>query len=146
MFRPHPLMFEQFINQGLMTADEEEAFKSKIREASIKYDSDSMISNAIHENDLLITDYSSIIINFFLTGKPIIYCKANYDLNDDYSRMAEGIYVAENSEQLSQYVKMLINGKDPLKEKRAEIISEYKKKHVGSAKRIVDCLTAAKNK
>ena len=60
--------------------------------------------------------------------------------------MAEGIYVAENSEQLSQYVKMLINGKDPLKEKRAEIISEYKKKHVGSAKRIVDCLTAAKNK
>ena len=146
VFRPHPLMFEQFINQGLMTADEEEAFKSKIREASIKYDSDSMISNAIHENDLLITDYSSIIINFFLTGKPIIYCKANYDLNDDYSRMAEGIYVAENSEQLSQYVKMLINGKDPLKEKRAEIISEYKKKHVGSAKRIVDCLTAAKNK
>ena len=140
VFRPHPLMFEQFINQGLMDDNEVSIYKDQLKSYDIEYDSDSIISCAIQKADLLITDYSSIIINFFLTGKPIIYCKAEYELNDDYLQLAEGMYIVDNEKQLINYTKMLINGDDPLKEKRNMIVNEYRKKHLGSEKRIVDYL------
>lgn len=140
VFRPHPLMFEQFISQGLMDDKEVEKFKDQLISYMIEYDCDSVISIAIQKADLLITDYSSIIINFFLTGKPIVYCKAEYDLNDDYLQLAEGMYIVDNQEQLLNCTKMLINGEDPLKEKRTMIISKYRNKHLGAEQRIVDYL------
>lgn len=140
VFRPHPLMFDQFISKGLMTKKSMEAFKAELKKLSIVYDYDSMIVSAIADTDLLITDYSSIIINFFLTGKPIIYCRANYDLNEEYSKIESCIYVAENQQQIESYVAMLLNGEDPLAEKRKALIEKYKLKHVGAAKRIVDYL------
>ena len=140
IFRPHPLMFDQFISKGLMAPKSADAFKEKLKQLSVIYDYDSMISSAIADADLLITDYSSIIINFFLTGKPIIYCKANYELNDDYSHLSEGMYVAESEEELMKYIKMLLNGEDPLEEKRSQIIESYKKIHLNSERNIVDYL------
>ena len=140
IFRPHPLMFDHFISKGIMTNEDVSEYVEKLKEMSIEYDCDSMITSAIENADLLITDYSSIIINFFITGKPIIYCKANYELNDDYSRLAEGVYVVQNEIELLKYADMLLSGEDPLAEKRDKIINEYKIKHLHSEKRIVDFL------
>lgn len=140
VFRPHPLMFDEFIKQGMMKRQEADDYKRRIRESSIIYDSGTIISDAISRSDLLITDYSSIIINYFLTGKPIIYCKADYDLNEEYSKIESCLYVAENQQQIESYLAMLFNGEDPLAEKRKVLIEKYKLQHVGAAKRIVDFL------
>lgn len=140
VFRPHPLMFDEFIKQGLMKQQEADDYKRRIREASIAYDSGTLISEAISRSDLLITDYSSIIINYFLTGKPIIYCKADYELNEEYSKIESCLYVAEDQQQIEAYIAMLLNGEDPLAEKRKALIEKYRLQHIGAAKRIVDCL------
>lgn len=143
VFRPHPLMFDEFVKQGLMKLDEADNYKNRIVESSIIYDSGTIISDAIRHSNLLITDYSSIIINYFLTGKPIIYCKADYELNEEYSKIAKCMYIAENEQQIKKYVKMLLNGDDPLAKVRSELIEEYKQQHIGASKRIVDCLLSS---
>lgn len=140
IFRPHPLMFGDLIKNGLASEQELEDYMAKLEEAAVVYDHDSMIEEAIAASDVMITDYSSIMINYFVTGKPIIYCKAQYGLNDDYKKMAEGMYVAENEEDIKKYVDMLIAGNDPKRKKRQEIVDKYKDIHKGSTKRIVKYL------
>lgn len=140
IFRPHPLMFDEFVKKNLMEQEEVEDYKSTLAQLDIVYDHDSLIIEAFNDSDLLITDFSSIIINYFLTGKPIIYCKAQYDLNPEYSKIASCMYIAENEDQLKKYCQMLLNGNDPLAENRTKVIEQFRAKHFGAEKRIVDYL------
>lgn len=140
IIRPHPLMFDEFIKNGLMTKADVDEYKSKIKKLGIIFDNNSLIINTFDRSDLLITDFSTIIISYFLTGKPIIYCKAQYEFNPEFEKLAQGIYFAENEEQLREYTDMLLKGNDPLAEKRTEVIEILRKKHSGAAQRIVDYL------
>jgi CDP-glycerol glycerophosphotransferase (TagB/SpsB family) len=140
IFRPHPLMFGELKNKQLASQTEIDEFLEKIKEYSIEYDHDTMMDQAIEKADLMITDYSSIIINYFLTGKPIIYCKAQYELNEEYSKIEKCMYVAKSKTDIQRYVEMLLSGNDPLKESRKKLIESYSNKHSGATKRITDIL------
>ena len=137
-FRPHPLLFEELIIKHMMSKAEIEDFLRYIKKNSIKYDMGRPILEVFRNTDVLITDFSTIIIQFFITGRPIIYCQSsNIILNKSYQKLLEGLYIANNEKEVIVHMKNLQNGNDYLYKKRQEIISELSKYHCNATNSIV---------
>ena len=125
IFRPHPLAFKNWDVTGELP--EEEANRYKARYDSIpnaKIDYSSEYFPTFFTSDVLITDTSSIMIDYFVTGKPIIYCHKKDSFNDLTRKLSEGFYWVHNWEELRKTLIALKNGHDPLKEKRLELIKK----------------------
>lgn len=143
IFRPHPLMFEELQSKDLMGKAEIDAYLESLRRSGISYDTGCPINDAIGASDVLITDYSSIIIMFFLTGKPIIYCTSQIELNETFSELARYMYVADTEDDVRRYLDQLLQGNDPLYEARMAYIRTEFAQHRSAAKRIADTLIAS---
>ncbi len=79
-----------------------------------------------YSSDVLVTDFSSVIIEYFLTEKPIVYCKNDKSLFEQTDKWTEGFYYVRSWQELTDTLAMLKSGNDPLKEKRHELIkSEF---------------------
>lgn len=125
-FRPHPLLFEELILKSIMSRKEIETYLNSLTKNNIRYDASASLFNTLSNTDILITDYSSIIIQFFITGRPIIYCESkNIKLNNVYLKLFDGMYIAKNEEDILKFMKDLKNGNDYLFDKRQQIIRDY---------------------
>lgn len=140
--RPHPMMFANLINEGRLSEKEKFSYIENLDDKKISISSRKSLYEEFEETDVLITDYSSIIPMFFLTKKPIIYCPADITLNSEYKRIAEGMYIAENWDEVKKYMNEILNGNDYLKEKRIEIAEELMVNHENASVKIVDTLFA----
>ena len=138
IFRPHPLMFDELRAKQLMSEGEIAEYLFALENSNIAYDVGTPIDEAIAKSDVLITDFSSIIIMFFLTGKPIIYCKSQIEFNDIFQKMSKYMYIAESEADIYRYIDQLANGNDYLRETREKFIQEEFIHHINSSKRIVD--------
>ena len=136
-FRPHPLLFGELKTKSLMTENEIDDYLNQLKQSDIRYDTDSPLFDTLKETDVLITDYSSIMIEFFLTGRPIIYCDGGIELNKEYAHLAKGMYIAHNENEIMSYLKDLNSGNDYLREKRNAMIEKYKEKHLNAKDNIV---------
>jgi CDP-glycerol glycerophosphotransferase (TagB/SpsB family) len=73
-------------------------------------------------SDVLVSDTSSMLIEYLLTEKPIVYTH-RIDLFNELGRsLSEGFYWARNATELTSTLEMLIAGKDPLRDKRKQLI------------------------
>ena len=138
VLRPHPLAFDNYISKGYMTESEVADFKSKLSDNGIILDPNKMISDTFADTDILITDISSVVIMFFLTGKPIIFCETDEAMVPAFEKIKEGMYVADNWEQVRTYYEKLKNGEDSLYEKRREIAMEILNDVKDSSDRILE--------
>ena len=136
-FRPHPLLFKELKNKELMSPNEMKKYLKQCQELNIRYDGNRPINEAFTDADILITDYSSIIIEFFITGKPIIYCDSAFELNSTYKKLLEGLYIVKTEEELRDRLKELSNGYDPLYDVRQKIIDEELTIHKNSVRAIL---------
>lgn len=77
--------------------------------------------------DALISDYSSLLFQFFVTGKPL------YSVDGEIKYREEGIvifdyydaYLKSDNLKLQDFVNLIIEGRDWKKEKRLKKLSEY---------------------
>lgn len=127
VFRPHPLTFSNFVQTGEMSEKQVKEMREKYKNGSnISLDRNAQYFDLFYSSDVLITDISSIIADYFLTGKPIIYCHKTDYFNDFSRKLSEGFYWVRNWAELEETLGMLRSGNDPLKDKRAELIkSEF---------------------
>ena len=74
----------------------------------------------------MISDISGMIPEYFVTGKPLIFCASNMILTPEETtaRILEGSYVVNNKQELLSCLEQLRQGIDPLKEKRQQIVQE----------------------
>ena len=68
VIRPHPLTFSNMIKEGRMTEAEVVYYKKRLEDEGVRIDSNKMIEDTLFETDILISDYSAILIMYFLTG------------------------------------------------------------------------------
>lgn len=127
LIRPHPLMFDHFVETGEMTAKEAEEYRAKIdSHENTSLDTKKEYISTFWESDAIVADVSGIIPDYFVTGKPIIYYEKNPDF--DYTELARDIfsvcYIAHNANDVKKYLDMLASGNDPLKEKRKQKVKE----------------------
>lgn len=127
LIRPHPLMFDNFVNKGLMSAEEVENYKHQVSELNnIEFDKEKEYINTFWESDVLVSDTSSMVAEYFVTGKPLVFCMSNMILEPEEhtKKILEGCYVVNNSTELKECLERLSRGEDILKGKRREIIQE----------------------
>ncbi len=140
ILRPHPLMFENVIKEGLMTSDEVCAYQQLLEDNNIMLDSNKIMDETVKDSKVLITDFSSIIITYFMTGKPIIYCPFETELNELYTNLMQGIYIANSWEEVDKYLAMIDSGEDVLYNTRRKII-DAKLKHLGGgSKNVIEAI------
>lgn len=131
VFRPHPYAFSNFIKNGLISEERRDNYINRIKNSSNSfYDDTSEYVNTLLNADVLLTDVSSIIAEYALTGKPIIFCHNENGeiLNEIAEKFCEKVfYNAYNFDDIKKYLDDLSQGIDPLKETRENFCLEYKK-------------------
>lgn len=122
IFRPHPMLIDHFIEKNRITKEDAEAYLRKFKDnASLEYDTSNDYMEMFWDVDILLTDISSIIVEFFLTGKPIIYCDIGVIPDAFFAELLKGMYVVSDWQEAEQKLNELLQGNDPLREKREEL-------------------------
>ena len=140
-FRPHPNLLSHLVETKSMTEEEIKQYEDRLKENNITFDMSTYSDMVEHiaNIDIFLTDYSSIMIEFFLTGRPVIYCEFSYAVPlPEFEEMFAAMYIARSWEEVERYLDDLIAGNDPLFEKRQEIAKQIYEQHIGAAEKIVD--------
>lgn len=124
LFRPHPLAFYHFIQTGEMKEDEVEKYLSVFDGERMVYDKRADYENTFSEADVLISDISSMIPEFYVSKKPIVYCDKGADVLPIVAHLLEGCYISHNWKETEQFISQLRKGIDPLSETRSQISDE----------------------
>ena len=127
LFRPHPLALDNFLKTGEMTRDEVHAFIRACEETpNISLDKEPEYVASFWNSDVLITDISGVLPEYFVTGKPIIYCASNMILHpiDHTQKMIDACYVANTPEELFCHLAALKEKKDPMAQQRKKLAKE----------------------
>ena len=87
---------------------------------------------------MLITDVSSMIMDYLLTGHPIIYCATQVmgKMSDDPSLairdLLPGLYIAHDFSQIEAVLNQLRRGEDPKYEIRQQLVRRMRRDgHIG---------------
>lgn len=141
VFRPHPMMFDNFLREGRLRETDVNDYRKAIADSGIFLDEGSDAHLSLKNTSILITDFSTLIMQFFMTGKPIIYCASELiSLNCDYAQLMKAIYVAENQTEIEKALFEIIENGDPLKEAREKIRKSVYHKQKGTINRILRTL------
>ena len=136
--RPHPLMFDHFVAVGQMSEQDVRDYKAQLAAHDIELDEGNDAAfDTLSATDILLSDFSSLNMHFFLLDRPMVYCPCSGELADDFKKILEGCYVARNWDEAEYHLEHLLRGDDPAAARRREIIAVFRRKHMGAAQRIV---------
>ena len=140
--RPHMNTFRELQSKGLMSKEEVEAYKRRLKKNDVGLHSTFIdLEEEFSDKDILLTDYSTIIVVYFLTGRPIIYCDfPNAVMLPEYQEMLECMYVARSWEDVERYLDDLVNGIDPLFERRQKAVAKIRAANANATERIIERL------
>lgn len=128
LFRPHPMAFDNFIRTGKMTRQDVDLFVAKCDKAkNLSLDKQADYVSTFWNSSFLITDISTIIVEYFITGKPIIYCKAEHDTQKYlpyFTRILSACYIVHNDNELLNTIDYLKSGNDEKKCIREKLLKE----------------------
>lgn len=139
--RPHPKTFGHFIAIGAMTEGEVAQFRQLFAETeNFLLDESGDYLPAFADADVFISDTSSLLVEEFATGKPIIFCGAMWRFDEAAQQWANMMYSVTNQQELMDRMTGLLAGDDPNKELRENFIRENMKHDGKSGERILQFL------
>lgn len=140
IIRPHPLMFANFLQQGLISLEYIDDLYVKCNTlGNVEIDTDKTYFTSLRKATVLLSDYSALIVEFFVLGRPIVYCDDASTFNYETKRMDKTLYHANNWNEIESQLENLISGNDPMAEKRlSEIKLMMDERSAG--KNIINCL------
>lgn len=128
LFRPHPMAFENYISQGLISSEKLEEYCQKYRELpNAVLDQTVNYYDTFFSSDVLISDPSSVTLDYLFTGKPIIYCPSSNKAHEVVGGLQECYYIAESFEEVIEIIEQLRQGQDPKREIREKMVKHLKR-------------------
>ncbi len=125
VFRPHPLMLENFVANGLMARSAvDDLFARYERTPNARIDVSSAYRDTMLTSDLLISDTSSMMVEYAATGKPVVYTHRVDNFNDFGRELASGFYWVRNQDELDDTLRQLISGDDPMCATRQSVVEK----------------------
>lgn len=125
MLRPHPQAFKEWRSSGEMTEEQEKDLRREFGGGGFHLDETEDFYPQLFTADVLISDPSSMIIDSYFTGKPIIYCASNGVNDSTVDILRPGMYWVNSWEEAEKVLEDLRAGNDPLREIRAECARKY---------------------
>ena len=139
--RPHPLMFDNYIDKGILSKQEIESFKKKCFVNGSVISEGGEYLDAIEKADILLSDYSSLTIYYALLNKPIIYLESKRTFARDIRYLCKSFYFAKNWQDVERILNNLKQGIDPKKDARRKVIDKFNSQHPkNSGEKIVSFL------
>lgn len=124
VFRPHPLCLQNFVKTGEMSPHQVDALRSQYRDApNMVLDETGDYRGTFLSSSVLVSDVSSMLFEYFATGKPIVYTHRVDVFNELGRTLAEGFYWVRNADELRATLTHLQQGHDPLAVRRQELIA-----------------------
>lgn len=119
IFRPHPMTFSHMIETNRMSEDEVERYLEEYKtKNNLTYDDKMDYAKTFWQSDVLFTDMSSVIVEYFLTGKPIVYCNTNAQPGELLKEILSVSYVVNTWDEAVEVLSRLAKGNDELKPDR----------------------------
>lgn len=143
IIRPHPLMFGNFVKTGEMSEAEVAVFKEYCaQEQNVQLDESKEYIEKFWNSDILITDLSGIVPEYFVTGKPILYCHSNaaFVYTQYASDMIRSCYEVHNENDLTGFFHELVHNRDCRFGERKECLDQYFMDLQNNSRRIIDLL------
>ncbi len=127
IIRPHPLMFQTIVTRQIKTqAEVDQLIESINAKENVSFDQNTDYIDTFIKTDILIADFSSLITQFYMTGRPIIYCDNMDGITDPlFHKMYASLYTANNFSEMEKSLSTLSSGIDPNERERKSIVSEY---------------------
>ncbi len=143
VFRPHPMAFDNFISLGLMSEQDVSAYKLRCEEESnVVLDNSKDYVATFWKSSVLVTDMSTIIVEYFITGKPIVFCETEHQeihFLKYFEEMLKCCYVVKNENELNDILDSLANGDDPKREQRLDTMQKiFGDSYKSATKRIIE--------
>ena len=122
VFRPHPQAFLEWAATGEFSSEQQKKLRKLFEENELLHlDESGDYLSMFYSSDCLISDFSSIVYDYFLTGNPVIFAEGK-NAREDYELLEGALYRAGAWEEVKEILLKLINGDDYLKERRASIM------------------------
>lgn len=113
IIRPHPLMFKNFIDLKIISANDYKKIMEEIEKINnISFDKNIDYLVSLSTSDILISDFTSLLIEFFIMKKPIIYCGKTNHFNSVGKEMEKGLYLVDDKDLLIDRLEKLLTGND----------------------------------
>lgn len=123
-----------------------EEYKKKTEDVGIAFDKNKRIEDSFVDTGILITDISSIIFPFFLTEKPIIFCKTDVGVSPALKSIMSALYIANSWDDVKTILRDIRNGNDYLRDERHRIADWFRNDVVDSDKKIISTIINDYNK
>lgn len=125
VIRPHPLMFDNFIKNKVMTEDEVTKLKNRISICrNVSFDENVNYLETAAQSDLIISDFSGMLIEFLMLDKPVIYCGKTDSFDVIGQKMSSIMYRINNEFDIIKSIRDYIKYGDFLKKQRRIFIND----------------------
>lgn len=142
IIRPHPLMFGNFLQKGVMTETEINDFKTQCKKMkNVELDESADYIPSISKASVIISDFTGLLAEYFIIGKPIIYCDGNRGFSREALILDSSLYHEDSWEKIEERLNKLLSGKDDMEKFRKEALKQFLPNGKGqTSKKIVDFL------
>lgn len=124
-FRPHPQAFKEWNATGELPEADARIYKQNFANSNLHLDESTNYYPVLYTSDCLITDKSSILLDYFCTGKPIIYCTNDLKSETLFPELLAGMYCVDTWQQVQDVLEALRRGDDPLEQQRAITVRTF---------------------
>ena len=126
IWRPHPLLHQHLIRQGLFSQQEWDELVARLdRTENIVVDIGADYLPSFYYSDAIISDGTSFLNEYLFTERPVCYTRKqnSSDCFND-AKLLECYTIADRFEQIEAFLEDLRTGADPQKEKRMQLVRE----------------------
>ena len=129
--RPHPLFYGTVTQKGTVSEEAIRSFYEYCDAApNVFLDLDGDLTDAFCKSDALISDISSILVEYLPMGRPIMYLNTadtpdREDYREDDSDVLAHYYSGDSFEHIVEFIEMVGANKDPMRAERESILSTY---------------------
>lgn len=122
-FRPHPLCLQNFLKTGEMSTEQLATMEYAYEHSPNRViDKSGDYHDTFLTSDILVSDVSSMMLEYFVMGKPVVYTHRVDQFNEFGVSLSKGFYWVRNESELKNTLEMLLSGNDPLRAVREELI------------------------
>ncbi len=125
IFRPHPLMANEMRRENKQVWDDYIARFEDIPNAELDDNPDYTFS--FTESTVLVSDISSMMFEYMLTEKPVIYMYKKDVLSSFAQLLSDGLYTVYSASELKEKLEILRDGIDPIQQTRANLMNSVLK-------------------
>lgn len=137
IFKPHPLLYKALIDNNVMSKNEVDDYFNSWNEIGIKYEGGDYLE-LFNQSSMMITDSSSFLGEYFVTGKPLIHLMSkNSQFYNSENPILKTHYRVESIEELKECLEFLPQN-DTKKSSRSDLSDRMNLSNTSSAKKIMD--------